>query len=281
MSPLVSVVMPTYNRGDSIQRSVDSIRAQWHEDWELLVVDDGSTDRTVEAMDGVDPRVRVIRQANAGAYVARNTGLAQARGDLVAFLDSDDTWHEWHLALAAAFFAAHPGEHAYADEFWQDFGGHVDRHFLKTIAEWNPALARRIGSSAYAGTPPSDDPYLWVYETRRTPSPGPGRSSPAFPIRARSSTTAGRSRTGSGATSARCSPPSLTRAAVAAVGPFDTRFRAASDFRYLAEVYRSHPGEHAVAARRDQAREAAPAGGHWPRTTSRAAETRSPTSRAC
>jgi hypothetical protein len=241
MSPLVSIVMPTFNRRDSILRSVESVRAQWHEDWELLVVDDGSTDGTVEALDGVDPRLRVVRQANAGAYVARNTGLAAARGDLVAFLDSDDTWHEWHLALAVAFFSAHPGEHAYADEFWQDFGGHVYRHFFKTVAEWNPALARRIGSGAYSGAPPSGDPYLWVYETRSDPGPWAGpllaRVPHPRPFLYHGQTFAHWKWSYLGA----LQPTVLTRAAVSAVGPFDTRFRAASDFRYLAEVYRRFP----------------------------------------
>lgn len=241
MGGLVSIVMPTYNRRDSIQRSIESVRGQWHQDWELLIVDDGSSDGTVEAVEGQDPRIRVLRQANAGAYVARNNGLANARGRYVAFLDSDDTWHPWHLALADAFFRAHPDEHAYADEFWQDFGTFVFRHFHKTIAEWNPVKARRIGSRAFAGAPPLGDPYLWAYETRSEPGPWAGALLERVPYEHPQLYRGRTFRYWCWSYIGALQPTVLSKQAVDAVGPFDTRFRAASDFRYLAEVYRRFP----------------------------------------
>jgi hypothetical protein len=97
--PLVSIVMPTYNRADTIQRAIASIRAQSWSDWELIVVDDGSTDDTTSRLAGLDSRIRLLRQENQGVTAARNTGLAAVKGELIAFLDSDDEWLPHHLDL--------------------------------------------------------------------------------------------------------------------------------------------------------------------------------------
>ena len=99
--PTVSVVIPTYNRADLLPRAIDSVLDQTHDDLELVVVDDGSTDNTeavVESYD--DPRVRyVAHETNRGANVARNTGIEAADGEYVAFLDSDDEWRPRKLEL--------------------------------------------------------------------------------------------------------------------------------------------------------------------------------------
>ena len=86
----VSIVLPTFNRLDVIGRAVASILMQSHQDWELIVVDDGSTDGTRARIESLDPRIRYIEQSNQGVYVARNTGLRAARGRFVTFMDSDD-----------------------------------------------------------------------------------------------------------------------------------------------------------------------------------------------
>lgn len=93
--PTVSVVIPTYNRVDVLPRAVESVLDQTYEDFELLVVDDGSSDGTLSLLDSYDdPRVRVVSHGvNRGANVARNTGIEHANGEFVAFLDSDDSWH--------------------------------------------------------------------------------------------------------------------------------------------------------------------------------------------
>ncbi|PAU85575.1 glycosyl transferase family 2 [Halorubrum salipaludis] len=93
-SPRVSVVVPAYERADLVGRAVDSALAQTVEDIEVAVVDDGSTDGTREAVEGIDdPRVRYLaHETNRGVSAARNTGVEAARGDYVAFLDSDDEW---------------------------------------------------------------------------------------------------------------------------------------------------------------------------------------------
>ena len=93
-SPPVSVVIPAYNREATIVAAIDSVLGQSFGDFELLVVDDGSRDGTLAAARSVaDPRVRVIAaEQNGGAAAARNLGATQARGDWIAFQDSDDEW---------------------------------------------------------------------------------------------------------------------------------------------------------------------------------------------
>jgi glycosyltransferase involved in cell wall biosynthesis len=102
--PAVSVVMPVYNGARFVGRAVASLRAQTRPDWELLAVDDGSADDSAAVLDALaaaDPRVRVFRHpANRGLAAARNTALAAARGDLVAYLDCDDEFYPDHLARA-------------------------------------------------------------------------------------------------------------------------------------------------------------------------------------
>ena len=91
--PLVSVVVPAYNAEQTVAATIRSILSQTVQDFDAIVVDDGSADRTAEVAAAVgDPRVRVIGQDNAGAAAARNTGLAAAEGRYVAFLDADDLW---------------------------------------------------------------------------------------------------------------------------------------------------------------------------------------------
>jgi hypothetical protein len=104
----VSVIVPLYNKARFVQRSLDSIRAQTWTDFELLVVDDGSTDESAEVVAGyTEPRLRLIRQANAGPGAARNRGLAEARGEYVAFLDADDEWLPEFLARSLACLERH------------------------------------------------------------------------------------------------------------------------------------------------------------------------------
>jgi glycosyltransferase involved in cell wall biosynthesis len=99
--PRVSVVIPLYNKAGSILASAGSVLSQSFGDWELIVVDDGSTDASASLIAGLgDSRVRLIGQANAGPGAARNRGLDDARGEFVAFLDADDEWDPAVLQLA-------------------------------------------------------------------------------------------------------------------------------------------------------------------------------------
>lgn len=88
----VSVIIPTYNRADIVAKSIESALGQTYRDLELIVVDDGSTDATQSVLENFSDRIIVIRQANAGPSAARNRGVAEAKGGIVAFLDSDDYW---------------------------------------------------------------------------------------------------------------------------------------------------------------------------------------------
>lgn len=108
--PLVSVVLPTFNRAHSLPRAIRSVLGQSYRNLELLVVDDCSTDdseRVVAAIAKSDPRVRLVRREhNGGAAAARNTGIREARGEFVAFQDSDDEWLDGKLARQVAALQA-------------------------------------------------------------------------------------------------------------------------------------------------------------------------------
>lgn len=106
IQPRVSVILPTFNRARFLAEAFASIRDQAFDDWELVVVDDGSTDETAEVVPDLsrdlDRPVVFLRQENQGAYGARNTGLDLARGTYIAFFDSDDLWLPQHLSRSVA-----------------------------------------------------------------------------------------------------------------------------------------------------------------------------------
>lgn len=98
-APFFSVIVPVYNRAHLLARALRSVCAQSFGDFEIVVVDDGSTDNPKSAIDAAaEPRIRYIRQENRGGGAARNTGIDQARGRFAAFLDSDDEFLPDHLA---------------------------------------------------------------------------------------------------------------------------------------------------------------------------------------
>ncbi len=107
-TPSVSVVIPTYNRGWTVKAAIDSVCVQTFRDFEIIVVDDGSSDDSAQILQTYGPDIKVIRQANAGVSAARNTGVRAARGKWVAFLDSDDHWMPDKLRVQVEFFEACP-----------------------------------------------------------------------------------------------------------------------------------------------------------------------------
>jgi GT2 family glycosyltransferase len=110
-APLVSVVVPTFNRAKIVVVAIASALAQTYSPTEVVVVDDGSSDETEEKIRhdyGTDSRVRYVRKENGGPASARNFGFAYAHGDYVALLDSDDTWHPWKLSLQIRAMEKHP-----------------------------------------------------------------------------------------------------------------------------------------------------------------------------
>jgi glycosyltransferase involved in cell wall biosynthesis len=116
--PTFTVVVPAYNAEQTLAATIDSVLGQTEQDFELLIIDDGSTDGTLELARSLasDPRIQVINQSNKGLAGARNTGIAAARGGYVAFLDSDDLWMPDFLAATGAALDADPGAaFAYTD----------------------------------------------------------------------------------------------------------------------------------------------------------------------
>jgi glycosyltransferase involved in cell wall biosynthesis len=107
-APHVSVIIPTYNRGWILHEALESVLAQDYTDFELIVVDDGSTDRTPAVLQRYGRHLRLLNQKNRGVSAARNRGITAARGNLITFLDSDDLWLPGKLKTQVDFFQNHP-----------------------------------------------------------------------------------------------------------------------------------------------------------------------------
>ncbi len=123
-APLVSVVIPTYNRERLVQEAIASVLAQGYPALEILVVDDGSTDNTVSRVVTLGPPIRVIPIRHSGRPgLVRNVGIREARGELIAFLDSDDLWLPGKLERQLDYLAAHPDMAVvYTNEYVEDRG---------------------------------------------------------------------------------------------------------------------------------------------------------------
>lgn len=108
---LVSIVLPAYNREKFLPNAFNSIREQSYQDWELIIIDDGSTDDSLailnQLVSTLNNPVKLIQQKNAGPAVARNTGIKEAKGDFIAFFDSDDYWLPHHLSDCLNAFQEH------------------------------------------------------------------------------------------------------------------------------------------------------------------------------
>jgi glycosyltransferase involved in cell wall biosynthesis len=137
--PAVSVIIPTHNYGRFLGEALESVLSQSFEDFEVTVVDDGSTDHTQEVLDGFrDPRLRRIHTRRGGNSVAINTGLDAARGELIAILDADDRWRPAKLERQVAMMRAEPELGA----VFTDFARFNDGGFLpRTQFSFFPELA--------------------------------------------------------------------------------------------------------------------------------------------
>ena len=107
--PTISVIVPAYNAERTILETITSVLQQTFSDFELIVINDGSTDRTLELLNSEnDPRLKVFSYPNGGVSVARNRGITQARGEFIAVLDADDVWTPDKLELQVAALQQHP-----------------------------------------------------------------------------------------------------------------------------------------------------------------------------
>ena len=139
--PLVSIIMATYNRAEDLPKAVRSILAQSYAHWELLLVDDGSTDATPSVVAQFsDPRIRPLRLAkNAGVSVARNRGLSEARGELIAYLDSDNWWDPRFLSAMVMAMRQNKARFAYCGQYL--YRGHdSEKPFGVRTGPFNPGL---------------------------------------------------------------------------------------------------------------------------------------------
>lgn len=108
-SPHVSIVMPTYNRADFIVETIESVQKQTYTNWELIIVDDGSGDQTIEIVRSIsDERIHFHHEQHLGMEHARNFGLQKAKGEFIAFIDSDDLWAINKLERQLAVFEEYP-----------------------------------------------------------------------------------------------------------------------------------------------------------------------------
>ncbi|HGG59096.1 MAG TPA: glycosyltransferase family 2 protein, partial [Gammaproteobacteria bacterium] len=108
-TPFFSVIIPSYNHAHYVCEAIDSVLDQTFSDFEIIVVDDGSTDHTRQAIQGYEhPAIHYIYQDNKGLPGARNTGIRHARGRWIALLDADDLWHRERLAHIAEHIRRHP-----------------------------------------------------------------------------------------------------------------------------------------------------------------------------
>jgi len=127
-APTASVIIPTFNRAAFLREAIDSVLSQTEKDFELIIVDDGSTDATREMVATHENRMRYFYQPNAGASAARNLGIRHAAGKFITFLDSDDLWLPKKLARQIAWMSTHPEIMlCYTDEIWIRRGVRVNQ----------------------------------------------------------------------------------------------------------------------------------------------------------
>jgi len=130
--PKVSVVIPTYNAAQYIGETVESVLNQSYKEYEIVVVNDGSTDNTEQVLQKYGNRIRYIKQTNGGEGAARNRGIREAHGEWVAFLDADDLWLPHKLKVQMEFAAQHPDvDLIYGDASSFDINGVLTKSMFK------------------------------------------------------------------------------------------------------------------------------------------------------
>ena len=183
----ISVLIPLYNKASEVERTVRSVLAQSSLPREIIIVDDGSTDRSLEVVRAIEsPLIKIITQPNAGVSAARNRAIREAQGEWVALLDADDRWHADYLAEQERMICLYPDCGAYATAFKVDDGkrevvgdtpqeeGVVD-FFVESMRRYvmipSATLLRRELLLELGGFPDGvrmgEDQYLWTKVARR------------------------------------------------------------------------------------------------------------------
>lgn len=145
--PIVSVIIPAFNATQTIIDTLESVRSQTFHAWEALVIDDGSTDETYQLVSSYvarssDRRIKVVRQPNRGAGVARNSGISLAQGEYLAFLDADDILYPSSIACRCRVLQEHPG----VPLVFSDYDVENGRVLNKSILEQREFLGRFTGA---------------------------------------------------------------------------------------------------------------------------------------
>ena len=156
---MFSIIIPLYNKEASIAQALDSVLAQEYQDFEIVVVDDGSTDGGASVVENYgDARIRLVRQANAGVSAARNRGIEEARGEYVAFLDADDVWMPGFLNEIAALQREFPQCRAQATNYVFNSNGVKSPTILRKI----PFSAERGVLANYFEVASCSHPPVWT-----------------------------------------------------------------------------------------------------------------------
>ena len=132
---MISVVIPLYNKEGQIAHTLQSVFTQTFQNFEIVIVDDGSTDNSVEEVEKFDDsRIRLIHQTNAGVSAARNRGIEEASGELIAFLDADDVWMPEYLATQYGLYQKYPECSVYACNYeFRDSEGKVTPTIIRKL----------------------------------------------------------------------------------------------------------------------------------------------------
>jgi glycosyltransferase involved in cell wall biosynthesis len=142
--PTISVIIPTYNAERTVLKTVESVQKQTFSDIEIIIINDGSTDRTLELVQSIkDQRLKIFSYENGGLPVARNRGISQATGEFISFVDADDLWTPDKLELQLTALQQHP--EAGADYSWTSYftdmsGVHQAGHKLWKAIRLHPPI---------------------------------------------------------------------------------------------------------------------------------------------
>ena len=131
---MFTIVIPLYNKGQSVKRSICSVLNQSFSNFEIVIVDDGSTDNSVEVVKSFkDNRIKIVRQANAGVSAARNHGIDIASGQFITFLDADDEYEPNHLETLRKLIDEYPGYNVYATSYKIREAGNEERPKIRNL----------------------------------------------------------------------------------------------------------------------------------------------------
>lgn len=170
---MISVVIPLYNKEKSIAKTLESVLAQSYTDYEVIVVDDGSTDKSREVVEPFiidDLRFKILTKPNGGVSSARNFGIEKSRGDYAAFLDGDDLWDKDFLKEMVLLIQDYPGKSIYglgcAQIYKDEIPAENENTYFRGVTEWNWNTMAYSGSSACVNK--QDAIEVGLFDTRMT-----------------------------------------------------------------------------------------------------------------